>query len=83
MLLGWVHGIHSLGLYHAIPDIEQYTGFQRWIEEKFRITTSHGWDSIILFYSAGEVDALDNFFKYFNEWRAFIEKNEWRHYLTR
>ncbi|NJK77037.1 MAG: hypothetical protein HC849_02850 [Oscillatoriales cyanobacterium RU_3_3] len=42
-------------------------GFQEWIQERYQITSTHGWDSIILFFSADEKDALDKFFKLLEE----------------
>ncbi|HAT16129.1 MAG TPA: hypothetical protein DCS91_23595 [Microcoleaceae bacterium UBA11344] len=54
----------------GLPDTEQQQqldGFQEWIQERYKITSSHGWDSIILFFSADERDALDNFFKLLEE----------------
>ena len=54
----------------GLPLTEQerkFDDFQEWIQERFKITSSHGWESIILFYSADERDALDNFFKLFEQ----------------
>jgi hypothetical protein len=45
----------------------QFDKFQEWIKERFKIESSHGWDSIILFYSADERDALDTFFELFEK----------------
>jgi len=42
-------------------------GFQEWIQERYQITSTHGWDSIILFFSVDEKDALDKFFKLLEE----------------
>jgi hypothetical protein len=42
-------------------------GFQEWIQERYKITSTHGWDSIILFFSVDEKDALDKFFKLLEE----------------
>ncbi len=39
----------------SLPNTEQeqeFEEFQDWIQQRFKITSSHGWDSIILFYSA-------------------------------
>ncbi len=47
----------------------EFDKFQEWIQKRFNITSSHGWDSIILFYSADERDALDNFFKLFEKFQ--------------
>ncbi|WP_022821648.1 hypothetical protein [Hymenobacter norwichensis] len=46
--------------------------FQDWITDKYRITSSHSWADIILFYSGDECDALDNFFKLFDEWQQRV-----------
>lgn len=43
--------------------------FQDWIAAKYRITSSHSWADIILFYSGDECHALDNFFKLFREFQ--------------
>ncbi|XWK90485.1 MAG: hypothetical protein U7127_10665 [Phormidium sp.] len=54
----------------GLPRTEQeqeFNGFQEWIQERFNITSCHGWDSIILFYSADERDALDKFFELFEK----------------
>lgn len=45
--------------------------FQNWIAEKHRVTTSHSWCEIILFYnSCDESVALEKFFVLFNEFIA-------------
>ena len=43
--------------------------FQDWIVAKYDITSNHSWADIILFYSGDECHALDNFFKFFEEWQ--------------
>ncbi|MBE9226237.1 hypothetical protein IQ264_12460 [Phormidium sp. LEGE 05292] len=48
---------------------QEFNGFQEWVQERFNITSSHGWDSIILFYSADERDALDKFFELFEKFQ--------------
>ncbi len=50
-----------------ITDIDFMGDFQDWITSKYKITTNHSWNDIILFYSQDEVDALKNFFKEFDE----------------
>ncbi|MFB2880402.1 hypothetical protein [Floridanema aerugineum] len=63
---GYMGAREDLGL----PQTEQekeFNGFQEWIQERFNITSSHGWDSIILFYSADERDALEKFFELFEK----------------
>ncbi|NJL61390.1 MAG: hypothetical protein HC903_05610 [Methylacidiphilales bacterium] len=56
----------------GLPTTQEETDFdkfQEWIQERFKIESSHGWDSIILFYSADERDALDNFFELVEKFR--------------
>jgi hypothetical protein len=48
---------------------KEFNGFQDWIQERYKITSSHGWDSIILFYCADERDALEKFFELFEQFR--------------
>ncbi len=66
LLMGYSLARQELGL----PLTEQekkFGGFQEWIQSRFKITSSQGWDSIIVFYSADERDALDNFFRLFEQ----------------
>ena len=61
---GYMGARQDLGL----PLTEQereFEGFQEWIQKRFSINSNHGWDSIILFYSADERDALNTFFELF------------------
>jgi len=58
----------------GLPRTEQeskFDRFQEWIQAKFNITSSQGWDSIILFYSVDERDAFE---KFFNLYQQFISK---------
>lgn len=52
-----------------------FDSFQQWVEEKYRIKSSHSWCDIILFYSQDESSALDNFFQEFDKWRNEKEQN--------
>ncbi|MCC3439960.1 hypothetical protein [Microcoleus sp. PH2017_05_CCC_O_A] len=54
-------------------------GFQEWIQERYQITSTHGWDSIILFFSADEKDALDKFFKLLEEFLDLAKIAEDKH----
>ncbi|MFB2973041.1 hypothetical protein ACE1CD_29110 [Aerosakkonema sp. BLCC-F183] len=68
LLMGYSIARGDLGL----PTTEQeqeFEKFQEWIAKRYNITSSHGWDSIILFYSADERDALDNFFNLFEKFQ--------------
>jgi hypothetical protein len=52
-----------------IQDFDVLWKFEEWIINKFNIKTSHGWASIIYFYSAHELDSLNNFFILFKEFK--------------
>jgi hypothetical protein len=65
---GYMGAREDLGLPRTEQERE-FNGFQEWIQERFSITSSHGWDSIILFYSADERDALDKFFELFEKFQ--------------
>ncbi|MFB2923661.1 hypothetical protein [Aerosakkonema funiforme] len=68
LLDGYGMARSELGLPRTKQQCE-FDKFQDWIQERFKITSSHGWDSIILFHSADERDALDNFFNLFEKFQ--------------
>jgi hypothetical protein len=41
---------------------KEFSKFQAWVQEKYQVMSSHGWDSIILSNSADEQEALQLFF---------------------
>lgn len=59
---GYMGARADLGLPPTQQELE-FNQFQEWIQSRFKITSSHGWDRIILFYSADERDGLTNFFE--------------------
>jgi len=61
---------------------QQLDGFQEWIQERYQITSTHGWDSIILFFSVDEKDALDKFFKLLEEFLYQAKIVEDKHNLV-
>ena len=65
---GYIAAREDLGLPRTDQETE-FNNFQDWIQKRYNITSSHGWDSIILFYSADERDALDNFFQLFEKFQ--------------
>jgi hypothetical protein len=65
---GYMSSREDLGLTPTQQEIE-FNQFQDWIQTRFKITYSHGWDSIILFYSADEREALNHFFELFEQFR--------------
>jgi hypothetical protein len=71
-LRAFLDGYMGARLDLGLPITEQekeFGGFQDWIQERYNITSSHGWHSIILFYSADERAAFDNFFRLFEKFR--------------
>ena len=63
---GYMGSRSDLGLPPTQQELE-FNQFQEWVQTRFKISSSHGWDSIILFYSADERDALNNFFELFDQ----------------
>jgi hypothetical protein len=63
---GYMGSRADLGLPPTKQELE-FNQFQDWIQTRFKINSSHGWDSIILFYSVDEKDALNNFFELFEQ----------------
>lgn len=69
-LRAYLDGYMGSRLDLGLPQTEQereFQGFQGWIQKRYNITSSHGWDNIILFYSADERDALNKFFQLFEQ----------------
>ena len=63
---GYMGSRSDLGLPPTQQELE-FNQFQEWVQTRFKISSSHGWDSIILFYSADERDSLNNFFELFEQ----------------
>lgn len=63
---GYIGARNDLGF--ALNEQEEMLNkFQEWIQSRFKITSSHSWAEIILFYSGDERDALDKFFELFDK----------------
>jgi hypothetical protein len=65
-LAGYFFARHHLGEPETAQE-KQFSNFQAWIQEKFKITSSQSWDKIILFFSQDEHKALEQFFELFDE----------------
>jgi hypothetical protein len=71
----------DLGLQTTAQENE-FSKFQAWVQEKYQVTSSHGWDNIILLNSADEQEALQLFFSLLQEFQQeqtlvkprFVEK---------
>ncbi|NES19518.1 MAG: hypothetical protein F6K41_11450 [Symploca sp. SIO3E6] len=62
LLLGYGMARGKLGLPLTAQE-KEFGGFQGWIQERYKSTTSQGWDKIILFHSCDERDAFNRFFE--------------------
>jgi hypothetical protein len=68
-LSGYFFARHQLGQ----PETEQekqFSTFQDWVQQHFKVTSSQSWDKIILFFSQDEQKALELFFKLFDEFSS-------------
>ena len=75
-LAGYFFARHQLGESETTQE-KQFSNFQAWIQEKFKITSSQSWDKIILFFSQDEYKALEQFFELFDEFSKIdIDLNE-------
>ena len=57
----------------GIPETQQeqqFSEFQIWVEQKFKVSYSQPWEKIIRFFSPDETTSLQHFFVLFNE---FVE----------
>ena len=63
---GWRFGKEN------IPEINTLDDFSKWVKLKYGFSEQdpHSWANIILFYSLDEADALNLFFKLFDEFLA-------------
>jgi hypothetical protein len=53
---------------------QDFENFQDWVQKKFNVESSQSWAKIILFYSQDEREALNNFFKWFEEFQNLDKK---------
>lgn len=73
-LKGYFFAALERGLEPSPEEIEFYD-FQKWIREKFEVTSSQSWSKIIFFYSVSEQNSLDNFFKWLEEFKSSRKKD--------
>ncbi|MGV0024407.1 hypothetical protein [Phormidesmis priestleyi] len=71
-LRAFLDGYSSARFDLGLPMTEQekaFNGFQAWIQTHFEMTTTQGWDRIILTHSTDEQDALNRFFELFEQFQ--------------
>ncbi|PPT06333.1 hypothetical protein CKA32_005884 [Geitlerinema sp. FC II] len=54
-------------------DEKDFKEFNNWVQKKLRLNTRKTWCSVILFASSDERDALEKFYKF---WDEFLKRNE-------
>jgi len=62
----------ALGDQEASEIGRELTDFQTWVVKKYGVGPGHSWDQVILFFSANEIEALDLFFRLFDEYQSTI-----------
>ena len=55
------------------PSLWFFTGFQEYVQKKYRITSSQSWDKIIDFHSSSDEEA---FYKFFDLLDKFLKAND-------
>jgi hypothetical protein len=66
LLVGYSQARMELGLPRTAQE-QEFDQFQEWIQHKYNISDSKGWDSIILLNSTDEKAAFYQFFQLFEE----------------
>ncbi|TAE53279.1 MAG: hypothetical protein EAZ87_23920 [Nostocales cyanobacterium] len=66
LLVGYSQARMELGLPRTAQE-QEFDQFQEWIQNKYNISDSQGWDSIILLNSTDEKAAFYQFFQLFDE----------------
>ncbi|RPD45648.1 hypothetical protein DNI29_15925 [Hymenobacter sediminis] len=61
---GWCHG-NPNGLREALS----FSHFVTWLEKKYEVKSTQGWEKIIDFWSVDEISALDHFFTLLDEFQ--------------
>ncbi len=65
-LSGYSFARRQLGIPQTEQE-EQFSEFQAWIQQKFKVSSSQSWEKILLFFAQDEASALDQFFTLFDE----------------
>jgi hypothetical protein len=68
LLMGYSMARADLGI-GLTQQEREFAGFQNWIMHQYKISSTRGWDDIILSQSQDESSALNLFFKLFDEFK--------------
>ncbi len=74
LLMGYSMARGELGL-PLTKQEKQFAQFQKWIQQKYQINTTQGWDNIILSQAKSEKLALELFFDLLQEFNLAKENN--------
>ena len=56
--------------------LDFFQGFQKYIQNRYKISTSQGWASIIIFFSENDEEAFYKFYELFEEYINEIKLNK-------
>ena len=76
---GYFFARHEQGLAVTIEE-EIFEGFQKWVEQRFKVQASVSWAKIILLYSANEQRGFELFFEL---WEEFLGEELWEKILEK
>jgi hypothetical protein len=71
-LRSFLDGYRSARADLGLPLTEQekaFNEFQTWLQRRFKINSTQGWDSILLLHSTDERAALNHFFELFDQFQ--------------
>jgi hypothetical protein len=62
----------------GIPQTEQeqqFSEFQGWVQQRFKVSSGQSWDKILLFFAQDEAIALKQFFTLFDEFYQDVNQS--------
>jgi hypothetical protein len=63
-IFGWTYARNSP------EDLSTLKGFQQWVADKYGVSNTHRWDSIIQFFCMNDSEVLDRFFDLYDEFKT-------------
>jgi len=77
-LQGYFVAKFEIGEVEPSQEEVEFYDFQKWIRDKFNITSNQSWSQIIFFYSVNEQNSLDLFFELLEEFKGIRENDRSR-----
>ena len=59
-----------------VHDNAFWSGFSRYVEDYYHVSTTQGWRRIIEFYSTSRADAFDTFYQRYDEYLAAYQEGK-------